>query len=285
MAKIQKRAPMTLEQERQKKLTLYGAGLFSLALVIIAFAYIALDEEKTQICPSCNQHYVIIDNSEKIQEKEIVLIRAPSKALDVNGKCLGRQRYTQGLMGVIWNRSRIGDQINLYGLSDNSFEAELLLSTVRVKNPDIEKVGLDENAALLYKAQDQAYCSINNQLEGFSEQEDLPQSKIFETLHDIAIKIRNHQEANGGGLSYTLTLYSDLFQNSDSYSFYKNPLEFSEWTASQRSTIGVAKFPPRVFVNVEKLPRAKSPVSEQFLSEFWTDYLEASGARYLIRPN
>lgn len=282
MAK-KKKKNITLEEEAQRKQTILGGVLFSLAVVIVALVYYVLDEEPGQVCPACNQHYIVIDNSEALDEKALTLLRAPSRTLGADGKCTGKIRYDQGLVGVIWNQSKIGDQINLYGLSDKTLEAELLTSTIRVKNPDIEEVDLDENASLLSRAQDKAYCDINLQLATFSRQSDLAKSKIFETMHDIALKIRNHQEAYGGSITYTVTLYSDLLQNSDSYSFYGSPAVFSDWITTQQSTIGLPAFPTRVKVNIEKLPRATSPVSEDFLLDFWSDYLEQSAANYTIR--
>ena len=190
-----------------------------------------------------------------------------------------KDRYPAGLMGSIWNQANIGDQINLYALRNDTLEAELLTSLTRVKNPDIEDVRYDENEKILRRDQDRAYCEINTQLELIHNKNDLPQSKVFETLYDIAIKIRNHEESYGSSFSYTVTLYSDLLQNSESYSFYSNPLEYSEWIKTQRSTVSLPFFSPGVHINVRRLPRAISPVSETFLMDFWTDYLDSSGAK------
>jgi hypothetical protein len=276
----------TIEEEQQAFQTKIGVGLVALVLVIVGSAYFVLQED-LQKCPACDQHYVVIDNSEALTEKALESIRAPSLTLDASllkcsGGSNGEGRYPAGLMGSIWNQSNIGDQINLYALRDDTLEAELLISKVREINPDIEPVPIDRNETRLRFDQDTAYCEINAQLEALHDQNDLPQSKVFETMYDIAIKIRNHEESYGSSFSYTVTLYSDLLQNSESYSFYSDPLQYSDWIKTQRSSVSLPVFLPRVKINVRWLPRATSPVPEIFLRDFWTDYLDNSRAKFTV---
>lgn len=244
-----------------------GIGLivgFSLAFVAI-FVFLALPEPDG--CPTCDQHYLFIDNSEKIEARDLQKL-----VFDDSG---------QGLLNRIWRELEVGDQLNILTFDPETFDSTYLSRGALVKPFDPDDINEFTQGRRLIKAEfDAAREKLDAVLEGLPK-EGMGQTKIMSGLYDIGIAIDNHRatykKANGSAFDYRIILVSDLLEFSDLYNAYSQGREnFEEWSSGPKARAGLANL-NGVELEVYQVQRGLKQ-QDAALDTFWAKYFNASGA-------
>ena len=262
MALSKKKAKKAAEQRKAIALLVVVAG------VLIAGVVWQLNNQSKPKCPQCGQHFLFVDNSDAFSEVE--------KEKLGNGA-------DGGLVSVVWDEMSVGEQLHVYALSPETMDAEELISVERIADAqDVSMVtAAPRRVAMRLK---NLFLELEKSLTAVGETS-MSNSRIFESLNRIAFKINNHhrinKDENGGPFRYSITVYSDLLQNSDLYSFYRaRPLGFSEWKETPSYGPSKLSFEPGADVTITlcKIPKA-IPQQNKSVDEFWLAYLGNSGAR------
>ena len=259
----------TSKQEKQRRQTRIAIGIFvAVGTIVLAAVVARVMLSSGEKCPRCGQHYVIIDNSTTLTQKEKDAILFP-----------------KGFLSVVWEKyASVGDQINILGLSKETLDARIISSIDRVKSPSEANEAI-ESPGLIELSYTRAVEELNTSLDSLGDA-DIAESRIFETLQDVSPKIQNHTDAYGsdqGSYRYSVTLYSDLLQNSSTFSFYTEPkLAYEDWQRQARSSAGRAVFGRDVVLDVRRINRG-DPVAGENVYAFWLNYLGGTGAEFKLQ--
>ena len=238
--------------------------LFTLSFLAI-FVFLALP--KPDACPACDQHYLFIDNSEKIEARDLQKL-----VFDDSG---------QGLLNRIWRELEVGDQLNILTFDAETFDSTYLSRGALVKPYDPDDINeLVQGSRLIKVEFDAARAKIETVLENLPK-DGMGQTKIMAGLYDIGIAIDNHRatykKSDGSAFKYRIILVSDLLEFSNLYNAYSRSREsFEDWSRGPKFRAGLADL-SGVELEVYQVQRGLE-FQDESLEMFWAKYFNASGA-------
>ena len=258
--------------KEQRKAILLVA--FVIAVVVSGIVWVGIQNAQPA-CPECSQHYLFVDNSDTFSAIQL------EKLGDGAGS---------GLISVIWADMEVGDELHVYALNPQTLDAERINDIEIIRITNLQDVNEFTAAPRRVKIElDKVFAELKKVLQDVNGAS-LAESRIFETLNRIAYRINNHHRTYGGGehgfVNYSVTVYSDLIQNSDIYSFYdRGKSEFHEWNDSWVSGEGRLSFVEgaNVTINLCKVPK-NDIRQDKKLDKFWLEYVKNSGATLNGRP-
>lgn len=225
-------------------------------------------------CPSCNQHYLFIDNSEAVSPRDL--------------KKLAFDNNRQGLLSRVWAELEVGDQLNILAFDPRSLDTVFLSQGELVKQRSPEDVNeLIQSRKLVEKSFAVIEDKVRQVLKDLPS-EGMSQTNIMKGLYDLGVAINNHRASHkrqdGSDFGYRIILVSDLLEHSDLYDAYSaDRPEFDDWVDGSKSRAGLASL-SGVEVNIYQVQRGV--MSQNLaLDKFWQRYFSASGARPLTFGN
>ena len=245
-------------------------GLFVLTAFLGIFIFIAMP--KPEGCPKCDQHYLFIDNSEKISQRDL--------------NKLEFEESGQGLVSRIWRELEVGDQLNVLAFDQSTFDPVYLSKGEMVKPIDLENINEFTQGKRKVKAEfDEVKGKIDAVLDSLPKQ-GMGQTKVMAGLYDLGVAIANHRanfrKEDGTNFDYRIIIVSDLLEHSDLYDAYSSSRkDFSEWSSGSKARAGLAAL-DGVKVDVYQVQRGVDQQNDS-LDKFWSDYFNASGA-YPVTP-
>jgi len=240
-------------------------GVVFLSAFLGIFIYNAMP--KPEGCPKCDQHYLFIDNSEKISSRDL--------------KKLEFSESGQGLVDRVWRELELGDQLNVLAFDPDTLDSVYLSRGELVKPLDPEDANQFTDGKRRVKAKfDEVQGKIQAVLDGLPKQ-GMKQTRIMSGLYDIGVAIANHRASfkkeDGTPFDYRIVLVSDLLEHSELYDAYaRGRADFGEWSGGPTARAGLADL-AGVRVDVYQVQRGISS-QDAALDKFWAGYFNASGA-------
>jgi hypothetical protein len=197
----------TLKSKKEAEKTRQGVLLIASAIcLVLALIITYLFLQPGPGCPACSQHYFLIDNSDALTDRQ-----------------KNKISYPEGLLGILWKELATGEQLNILTFDVASLDAKVI---ARIEKPVLpaDANSAYQNKMMLKKELDDVLGDLEETVQKL-EGESLKESRILEAMHDIGVEISNHRKIHGQAkedLRYTVTIYSDLLQNSEVYSFYND---------------------------------------------------------------
>ena len=246
--------------ERDKQGILIFTGILVILLAIMIWYLVAassIDIDRKTLCnkkaPSLNQYIYIIDVSDPLSERQ-------------------RQRIKTRIETDI-NQSQINDRFTIYMLDEDvSGLPNAEIDLCRPKSSD-EANSLYENKVFLAKDfSDRFMAPLDNATQVALKQQQQRISPIQEALSDIS----NHLESKPVSESQKIMLFSDMLQNTQYGSVYKN---------GDNAIKSLPKLvAPRLAITIYWLDRSSaSGYQTPELAIAWANYLNNSGIDFEIK--
>lgn len=266
MNQVKPNSPSFLNKRKNNTQKILGTAIFSVAILLIAallylnVIYKNRDKiNKITLCPEegpVAELAILIDTTDhlsEIQKNKIILILEQIIKETTNG--------TKMTLGLVISSTKMNQQtyISLCKPEDGTAASQLY------QNPKLIVDTFEKN----FKK------PVTDVLDGMLSTESSDTSPIMESIQAIITKAFSLDTPS---IPRSLFIFSDMLQNSDSFSFYRN----DNWQKFLKSPhyLSLSRNLNNVKIIIYKIPNIRdSKISQNLVNEFWINYFEQQGVQ------